>query len=403
MPRKTPARLALLTAASALVLTGVTGAAPSTPGRAMAGGNDTLHPPACAPPTAEDAGCLLTVASDVGGSPQNRAAADPRPFTAADLQDAYALPSDLLGNRQTIAVVAPYDASKAAADLAVYRQANDLPACTADFPCFRKVNQRGGGDLPPANPTWALNAVAGLEVASAACPNCLLLLVETDDTSAASQGEAVDTAVRLGADAVAVMYGMYEYEGMMADRGHFAHPGVAITAASGNGFMNGVGRQLAPASFDTVIAVGSTALERSGNARGWTETASPGSGSGCSVEVPRPAWQPKGACGDKRTVGDVAAVSDPNTPIAIYSTHGHPGWISVSGTPLGAALVAGVYALAGNTDTINPGSHLYRHRGQLFDVTSGSNGSCGGSYLCTSVRGYDGPTGLGTPYGIGAF
>jgi len=39
----------------------------------------------------------------------------------------------------------------------------------------------------------------------------------------------------------------------------------------------------------------------------------------------------------------------------------------------------------------------------LFDVTSGSNGSCGGSYLCTAVNGYDGPTGLGTPNGTGGF
>jgi hypothetical protein len=36
-------------------------------------------------------------------------------------------------------------------------------------------------------------------------------------------------------------------------------------------------------------------------------------------------------------------------------------------------------------------------------VTSGSNGSCGGSYLCTAGSGYDGPTGLGTPNGTGGF
>jgi hypothetical protein len=44
-------------------------------------------------------------------------------------------------------------------------------------------------------------------------------------------------------------------------------------------------------------------------------------------------------------------------------------------------------------------------------VTSGTNGSCGGllsggsakKYLCTAGAGYDGPTGLGTPKGTGAF
>ena len=40
---------------------------------------------------------------------------------------------------------------------------------------------------------------------------------------------------------------------------------------------------------------------------------------------------------------------------------------------------------------------------QLFDVTSGSNGNCGGSYLCTAKIGYDGPSGLGAPKGTAGF
>jgi hypothetical protein len=46
----------------------------------------------------------------------------------------------------------------------------------------------------------------------------------------------------------------------------------------------------------------------------------------------------------------------------------------------------------------------------LFDVTSGSNGNCSkgrkntsNRYLCTAGPGYDGPTGLGTPNGLGGF
>jgi hypothetical protein len=49
------------------------------------------------------------------------------------------------------------------------------------------------------------------------------------------------------------------------------------------------------------------------------------------------------------------------------------------------------------------GSYSYSHTSSLFDVTSGSNGSCGGSYLCTGGVGYDGPTGNGTPNGTGGF
>jgi hypothetical protein len=68
-----------------------------------------------------------------------------------------------------------------------------------------------------------------------------------------------------------------------------------------------------------------------------------------------------------------------------------------------APIVASVYAVAGNAATVTYGSFPYSHTSSLFDVTSGSNGSCGGSYLCTGASGYDGPTGLGTPNGAGGF
>jgi hypothetical protein len=45
---------------------------------------------------------------------------------------------------------------------------------------------------------------------------------------------------------------------------------------------------------------------------------------------------------------------------------------------------------------------LYSHTSSLNDVTTGSNGHCGAP-LCKAGAGWDGPTGLGTPSGIGAF
>jgi hypothetical protein len=58
--------------------------------------------------------------------------------------------------------------------------------------------------------------------------------------------------------------------------------------------------------------------------------------------------------------------------------------------------------LAGNTASIDT-NYPYTHSTSLFDVTSGSNGSCSTSQLCTARAGWDGPTGLGTPNGVGAF
>jgi len=105
-----------------------------------------------------------------------------------------------------------------------------------------------------------------------------------------------------------------------------------------------------------------------------------------------------------RTVADVAAVADPNTGAAVYDStrfQSKSGWFRVGGTSLASPLIAGVYALSGNTTAAN--TIPYAHASSLHDVTTGSNGSCGGSYLCTAIAGFDGPTGLGTPNGIGAF
>src|SRR6185503_383789 len=50
-----------------------------------------------------------------------------------------------------------------------------------------------------------------------------------------------------------------------------------------------------------------------------------------------------------------------------------------------------------NGGAVNYGADPYNNTGALFDVTSGSKGSCSPAYFCTAVSGYDGPTGLGTP------
>ncbi|MEV5960114.1 S53 family peptidase [Kribbella sp. NPDC051952] len=356
----------------------------------------------CSEPAAHHAACLAILDRDANGAALTPAAAralDLHPFMAADLQSAYKLPSALLGGRQTIAIIDAFDDPFAESDLAVYRAANNLPACDADNPCFRKVNQRGGDTPPQANTEWAAEISLDLDMASAACPNCRLLLVEADDNDTANLGAAVDEAVRLGATIISNSYGAPEYPSELVEAGdHYNHPGTTILASTGD---SGYGVAV-PAALSTVVAVGGTTLYEDSNARGWSETAWAGAGSGCSAYVAKPAWQKDRACG-KRTVADVAAVADPHTPVAVYDTFGFNGWIALGGTSAASPLLAGVYALAGNAGVVNTSSRLYAHSTGLFDVTTGATGNCGGSYLCTAVRKYDGPTGLGTPNGIGAF
>jgi subtilase family serine protease len=204
----------------------------------------------------------------------------------------------------------------------------------------------------------------------------------------------------LGANVISNSYGGSEYSGEVHDESHFNHPGIAITVSSGDG---GFGAEF-PAASQYVTAVGGTSLRRDGSPRGFTETVWSGAGSGCSAFITKPSWQTDTGC-SHRTVADVSAVADPNTGVSVYDTYLHPrgGWLVFGGTSVAAPVIGGVYALAGNASSINYGSFSYSNTSSLFDVLSGSNGSCGGSYLCTGASGYDGPTGNGTPNGTGAF
>jgi subtilase family serine protease len=342
----------------------------------------------------------------------------PTGLLPADLQSAYKV-AGLSGAGRTVAIVDAYDDPNAEADLAHYRSQLGLPACTTANGCFKKVNQNGqASPLPAADYGWAEEISLDLDMVSAICPGCHILLVEADEPTDASLGAAVDTAAATsGVVAISNSYGGAEDSTILAADAHFDHPGIAVTASSGD---SGYGVSW-PASSQYVTAVGGTTLKKASNSRGWTETAWSGAGSGCSAYEPKPSWQHDTACA-KRTVADVSAVADPNTGVGVYDTYnscgtsslcdllislglaqGLDGWATVGGTSASSPIVASVYALAGNTGSTTYGSYPYAHTSSLFDVTSGSNGSCGGTYLCTAGTGYDGPTGLGTPNGTGGF
>jgi subtilase family serine protease len=239
-----------------------------------------------------------------------------------------------------------------------------------------------------------------VQIAHGICPDCKILLVEAKSNSFANLMAAVDYASS-HANVVSNSYGASEFSGETSYDFHFNHVGVPITVSSGD---NGYGVEY-PAASQYVTAVGGTTLSLSANGSRASETAWSGAGSGCSAYEPKPSWQTDTGCA-RRTVADVSADADPASGAAVYDSYGssgQKGWFTVGGTSLAAPLVAGVYGLAGNGASTTYASFPYAHSGSLYDVVSGSNGSCSGSYLCTSVRGFDGPTGLGTPAGIGAF
>ncbi len=350
------------------------------------------------------------IRNDAAPAAARSAAAAPAGYGPADLVNAYKLPSSsstTAGAGQTVAIVDAYDDPNAEADLGVYRSQFGLKACTTANGCFRKLNQTGGTRAPKANGGWAQEISLDLDMASAICPNCRILLVEASSASMTDLGTAVNTAVKTGATVVSNSYGGAETSSDSTyDTSYFKHSGVAITASSGDG---GYGVEY-PAASPYVTAVGGTALTKASTTRGWTEAAWTSAGSGCATTESQPSWQHSRAditavC-TARAVADVSAVADPNTGVAVYDSYryqGTGGWLVFGGTSVSAPVIAGVYALAGNASTVSNGSTPYSHTSSLFDVTSGSNGSCGGTTLCTAKTGWDGPTGLGTPNGTGAF
>jgi subtilase family serine protease len=220
-----------------------------------------------------------------------------------------------------------------------------------------------------------------------------------------------------------------------------------------------------PAALPTVVAVGGTSLILGQTGKRTSETvwndngprdvyervlgeALGAGGGGCSTKYTAQSWQTKVStwkatgCGTKRLVADVSAVADPETGFDVYDTD-HCGsscvsdnWTTIGGTSLASPVIAAMWALAGGADGVAyPASTLYKHLGSadLYDVTVGGNGYCdglgasecgdpntlgiglvdcdynrsgalaSGLAACDATKGYDGPSGVGTPNGLKAF
>jgi hypothetical protein len=333
----------------------------------------------------------------------------PKGWGPKALERAYRLPVNRISH-QTVAVSIAFHTPKLARYLKIYREHFGLPPCGTADGCLRIVNQNGRArPLAPSGlgSGWDLEATLDVSMISAACPHCKILVVEGDNDGPRALGRTDNTAARLGAEVISNSYGQPENGAVMTFRKDYVHAGHTIVVSSGD---SGYGQANFPANLGSVNAVGGTALHYAHNQRGFTERVWQdranfgGSSSGCSAYVGKPAWQHDRHC-PGRTVADISAVA---TNIPIFNA-AYGGWLTVAGTSVSAPFVAGVYGLAGNAASRTP-RHLYRHAHDFFDVTRGSNvlfGSakavCGADYQCEAKKGYDAPTGLGTPDGIAGF
>lgn len=322
-------------------------------------------------------------------------------YHPADLISAYQIPAETTS--PTVAIIDAYDDPNAESDLAVYRSQFSLPACTSQNGCFRKVDQNGGTSYPRSNGGWSQEISLDLDMVSAICPNCKLLLVEASSNSSINLGLAVQYAASQGVVAISNSYGSTENATSVQYDSYYnnaASQGIAVTVSSGD---SGYGAE-SPATAIDVAAAGGTSLYYTSGV--WSQTAWSGAGSGCSGYNSQQIWQASITTGcTMRAEADASAVADPNTGVSVYDSYkfqGLSGWLVFGGTSVASPILAAVYTLGGGT--IYNASGVYAALGgpSLYDVTSGRNGRCGAP-LCSAGTGWDGVTGVGTPLGIGAF
>jgi subtilase family serine protease len=390
-------------ALGAVVVAGAVAAPARADWHAFRGPNAGFDRPVCGSAAPGQARCLAQVETNSAGAAL--AQATPAGYGPAQLRSAYSLPASG-GSGQTVAIVDAYNDPNAEKDLATYRTTFGLPACTKASGCFRQVSQTGSTtSLPASDAGWSEEISLDLDMVSAVCPSCNILLVEAKTPTLANLAAATNEAAALHATEISNSYGGSE-SGVTSYASAYNHPGIAITASAGD---DGYGVSF-PASATTVTAVGGTSLTLNSSGARSRETVWNGTGSGCSRTFTQPAWQtavlPTAGVCSRRVVGDVSAVADPGTGVAVYDSYQESGWLVFGGTSVSAPVIASVYALAGNasSDRGEPLPYINGHQGtNLYDVTSGTNGSCGSTYLCKAGPGYDGPTGLGTPIGTSAF
>jgi len=324
-------------------------------------------------------------------------------MTPDQIQAAYGLAGHDAAGR-TVAIVDAYGYPNLARDLATYRSYYQIPACGAG--CLTIVDQNGGSNLPHFNLGWAQEQSLDVDAVSAACPSCHILVVQAKSANFTDLSAAVATAAsRAGVVAISNSYGAGDLADSTYGSAYIAasQKNIAVTASTGD---NGYQGASFPASSHSVTAVGGTTLKMTGTngLTRSTETAWSGAGSGCSTVNTAIASSTITGC-PKRAISDVSAAADPNNgglSTVSPSNSRTSSWAQWGGTSESSPIIAAVYALAGggysNTTPYTAGTSS-----NLHDITSGSNGSCPTTQWCHAVTGWDGPTGLGTPNGTGAF
>ncbi len=309
------------------------------------------------------------------------------------------------GSGKTVAVIVSNSAYTTAgvdatvdSDLSNYRSTMGLPACTLASGCLQIV----ASGTPPASidPAWAEETQIDVEMVSAICPLCNILVVVAGTPNIPDLGRAVALAASYHPVSISNSYAVAEASDNAAYASYYNQPGIAVVAGAGD---TGYGANF-PATLPSVIAVGGTSLTQNPDGTFAPQTVWAGTGSGCSGFFSKPSFQHDSGCAG-RTANDIAVIADPNWGVAGFSTYGN-NWNVYGGTSISAPIIAALFALAGDVNSNASGLYARADYTSNMAWISGSNGVCSPSYLCTAsgtAASYSGPAGIGVPFGLGAF
>lgn len=347
---------------------------------------------------------LQAHALDANGTPL-LSSSGPTGYTPAQIRSALGLTGT--GAGQTIAIVVAYNHPNIAADLATFDTKFGLPAP----PSFKKVSQTGSTTTFPATDAgWALETSLDVEWAHAIAPGSGILLVEATTSSFTNLDTAIAYAAKQSAvSVISNSWGATEFSGETTLDSYCKQSAKLCVFSSGD---NG-NPATYPSTSPYVLSVGGTTMQLTSSNTVASETAWSGSGGGTSIYETKPAYQNAINATAKRGAPDVSYDADPATGFAVYDSvayAGQTGWFQMGGTSAGAPQWAAIVAVADQLRKAASKSVLaaYTSRGVfqahaaiygattgLSDITSGTNGSCGGT--CSAGTGYDFVTGRGSP------
>ncbi len=324
------------------------------------------------------------------------------------------------GAGMTIAIVDFFAYSTAEANLAQFNADMGLPACTTANGCFHSValtNVDGTGT------GWDLESMLDLEYAHAMAPNAKIVYVQGDPFG--DPGYYAESIAALGCPAspYCSMYGIasspagdvvsnswtYNAGESTVDDPNYNLGKPLLFASGDSGAWPYTSVTGYPCTSVYSTCVGGTALYLNPNLTRNVETGWSGAGGGCSNNFAMPSWQGNvgsNVCAPLRAAPDIAAIADPNTPVAVYicNIDWTCGYYGVGGTsvatPVNSGLVADIDAARvgfGKSKLTSLAPGLYpaatgNYNYFFYDVTSGNNGFAAGYH-------FDLVTGLGVPTG----